>query len=1664
MARALAKIAYSSPGAVFLLAINQIEFYDNFSETFTECARYLTYLAYDVFNWTLLSSVGGGGKSRVQADGMLTSHWLQSLAVLISKVYKRYSVMSPVPMLQYVLDQLTRGNSVDLIVIEELVTTMAGIVSDTNFNDYQVEAMGGGELLQARIMLVLLDRRLESKSTAKRLMRTLAEPKLAGQLLVAIAQERENCAYKLPDKDAPAKLLGNLFDEVHRVLAQYLDFMRTTLPVAEFNALVPDVCSLITEYGVEPGIAFWISRASISAAMAEYDAAHRKAVAPKPSPTKERPEEEEEALKTTSSEVDGTQVFENQESFSEPTLEVEGEASTQSTNLTTSQVGNGGPEIEMQDADQPGPNPADPPSAQIPSSTKQNWHPIIKEIMDQLTEALPNDRWRDLSPWFYVTFWQTSLGELNVPQKAYEEERAKASKQADAVKIDRPDIRKDREKKVLSDLEKDIHKEHMEQLQACMTTRIRLGKEKNNWFSVQGNRWDEMNTALIEQCFFPRIRISSCDALYAFKMLKFLHSSGTQNFRTVMFLDQFFKEKRLENMFFLCSAKEAENLGRFLNELLADLGRWHANKSLYEIQAHGAKDKPSIRGFRIKNYSEDSSAGYMDHEDFRRVLFKWHGHLHRALKTCFTSGEYMHIRNAINILKAIVEHFPAINFIGNAQKECLQNLLKTEQKRPDLHLAAASLLGNVGRRESKWILPQAFHLVSLKTAESDLTPSHQTQTSNDHGSNGAASTRSSSAKVSTPQPDAQVSKPLNPTASTFEPSTNAAESKASTVGKPGEPESEDGEIEDSKMTDASGDANKAELTGSDGAKDSMAIPASNGGAKSLETPKKPDVQQSSVPAKEVGLKPTTPQPPPKQGKPSAPIERASSGTTNGQAPIPARPEVSRITSSPSVNGRLPHSLPDRPEGPPSRPGAPRMPDRLGDGQLRDVGRNQQPPHATANDIRNRMPDRDNARHPTGAQGMHRGSHMSHRDRIDQQAPPRQELDGRRGGPLRPDNRPRDVLQQQEGQYAGQRPGGESKPGVVDARENKMPPPSSNIPAHPDRAALIHGNQGPDRPLPNQSLDRYNEHPRREDYPASGRSSRGGSPTRLDDRRPLRNDHRQDLRQDDRSHGGDRRNVSGSSHPHPSRYDDGYAPAGPRTDRQGNFGPSGLGDRREWVKPPASVKAPIDPNHGRLNQDSSYSGSQSEQYGRLNPTSDAPSGPRMANGNPPPNRNMRNVSAPQPQVNSRPVQSSVQAIPPQSPTQDRSASKGPSSYRDPSRQDSSRHASWNRSDVGKDDVAAPSSAGEAQDTAGIHPDRLKALHGIGSPQTSPNPNSIQLQGSMGRPPPPARPQPPAVTVPKGPSNQQTPPSPAGPSPTANRGPPAGPSRSDRRFTAIQGVLQQNNAPNGLDRAGQGASIRGRGGRQDVNANPHSSSVNSVAVDPFPAVNQENDRVQQRKDKVDLFADRRSASGPSTPQRHTGDENGPMYERNGRRGTEGMRNGGGREPLRDHGREGLRGGGPPLRDSGDYPRDVDRHSNRHHHRSRSQSRDQGLHPASSTHRDDYDSRPPPARRDDGMGRDLRSRVGPAHTDDVMNSRDSGRRPPRSEVDREMRRGEARGPMGDPRDTSGDWSRGERDPRDMRERRDGGGSGRKRGRGNQDDAALMGGSAEKRPRRGI
>ena len=761
MARALAKVAYASPGIVFSVAIAQLESYENIVDAVVECARYFTYLAYDVLTWSLMSALGGTGRNRVQADGMLTSKWLAALSLFAGKVFKRYSVMNPTPIVQYVADQLRKGNSTDLIILEEMTKSMAGILSDANLNDAQVWAMAGRDLLQAQTILQLHDRRHESKITAKRLMKSLTDSRMAGQIIVSLAQERQTGIFRIEEQNAHPKLLGNLFDQLHRILTQYIELLRSNMSVKEFDKYVPGLSELVTTFGVEPSVAFWISRPSIAAAIADYDTKHGKRTSDAKKPSLK-------GLKEGAGKTDDGALPE--ETASDPAkiaVEDQMDVSAAAVNGDSDKENN---DLEMKDESDSTPADASPPLP-IVNTVQSPWHPVLQGLIEAVRPALPKETWQTLSQPFYVTFWQLSLPDMHVPLPSYNDEINRLKKKVLAISSDRSDIsilgtqRKDREKKALGELQDRLRDESGTCVQVYQQMRMRLQKEKEHWFVGLWGKWDALNVALIEHCFFPRIVLSPVDAMYTFKMLKYLHSSGTTNFRTMGVYDQFFREKRLTSMMFLCTAKEAECLGRFFNEILRDLSRWHAEKSTFEKEAFGPNK--NLPGFSKKMTNDKGIVSFYEYEEFRRVLLKWHRNLNGALKTCISSGEYMHIRNAINVLNNVHQHFPAVNWMGQSQLTSIGELSKSET-REDLKVAATSLIGALKRREKDWVLPQAFNLVGTSPLEPAQTDSDVAKTEGSSATNNGV--RSTSAKPSTPRPESEAPRALNPKAPDFQPS------------------------------------------------------------------------------------------------------------------------------------------------------------------------------------------------------------------------------------------------------------------------------------------------------------------------------------------------------------------------------------------------------------------------------------------------------------------------------------------------------------------------------------------------------------------------------------------------------------------------------------------------------------------------------------------------------------------------------------------------------------------------------------------------------------------------------------------------------------------------------------------------------------------------------
>lgn len=561
--------------------------------------------------------------------------------------------------------------------------------------------------------------------------------------------------YRESVADAPLKVLGNNLDKIHQVLIQYLDVLRANLPAKKFDEVIPELSVLISDFGMDASIAFTICRASIHQEMVASDAV-----------AKEKHEKDKEETKAMSRPESQDNAAGNEDvEMADPSKSATPAEADSTANHE---------DVEMKDSLQGGDGSTSHAAAPTatPATVDTPWHPILREVMSKVKGSLPENFEQSMSLSFYVSFWQLSLYDIFVPTSLYEEEQKRQKDHIQEINRDRSDIstegmkRKNRLREACNATFDKLAAEMKTHVSTYQATRNRLKKESVEWFrDFPASKIESLMDTILQECFLPRMLLSSVDALYAYKMLMLIHSTGTPGFRTVKFLDQFFREKQLTALIFHCTSREAENFGRFLSELLKELERWRSESSIYVKFAHGIKK--DLPGFARKFGKDKRPDGLIDYEDFRRVLYKWHTQLNAAFKACLSSSEYMHIRNAITILKTVRNHFPAVNWTGKAIMECIKGLQK--DSREDIKLAANAIMADLLRREKDWITPQAFRLVSVDMLDR-VTVRLLTKRQADPNQVAAKSaSRGGSAHPSTPQSTTTGAKSLNASAAEFKP-------------------------------------------------------------------------------------------------------------------------------------------------------------------------------------------------------------------------------------------------------------------------------------------------------------------------------------------------------------------------------------------------------------------------------------------------------------------------------------------------------------------------------------------------------------------------------------------------------------------------------------------------------------------------------------------------------------------------------------------------------------------------------------------------------------------------------------------------------------------------------------------------------------------------------
>lgn len=698
MARSLAKIAYSSPGVVFEVALGQIEAYNNLTEVVVECAKYFTDLGFDVLVWSLMVALGGKSRKRNNEEfALLPSKWLLALSTFSGKVFKKYGMINLSPVLRYVNDQLYRRNATDLVILKELIAQMAGVYPSTDYGNSAVIAMTGGEALRKYTLVRLLDKRHECVKTGKRLLQALTTNKLAAELLISIAQHRQLAAYNQADDDSNhGKLLSTVTDDAQAILSQYLDFLRSNLSVEDFDEQIPGIPELMTDFGLHPELAFMIGRLSV---------AYNKSRSPRSAANG--------VARTITPPLEIADAEGDVKMGGEESALANGDLGTPDVELSNGAVKEDTPMPDAKDDTRiRSTSASEPPQSPVPSSKN-----TVSDIIATIRSVLPERTFDTISPEFYVTFWTSALNDLAVPQSSYKDTctellqkeqelsttlTSRSAREKKAVEIERKNI---------SDTYDVIFLEMKKLVGGASLRKQRLLKDKSSWF-LSSAKGDDISDSFEMMCLLPRLKQSPVDAEYCFRMIRFLHDNGVPHFRTLSVYARLFFPQRLQHTIFTCTVREAENLGRFLRLVLTDLSRWHKDIAVYQKEALGSGSQ-NLPGF-AKSLENGKPKAFLEFDNFRSILFTWHKHLNSALRACFEDDEktndYMHIRNGLTILQNVIEVFPAVDFMGQGFIKQLEVIAGREKgDREDLALASNAVLVNVKMKAKNWIMVQAFH-------------------------------------------------------------------------------------------------------------------------------------------------------------------------------------------------------------------------------------------------------------------------------------------------------------------------------------------------------------------------------------------------------------------------------------------------------------------------------------------------------------------------------------------------------------------------------------------------------------------------------------------------------------------------------------------------------------------------------------------------------------------------------------------------------------------------------------------------------------------------------------------------------------------------------------------------------------------------------------------
>ncbi len=151
MARSLSMTTHCCPLISFNHILSSIEVFDNLIPFVVDALKYITDLSRDVMAYLLVVQLQKDSQKLKPGDTHY-SDWFSSMAKFIATFYRKYPTACLSGLLNFLVRGLCKGESLDLLVLRELLSKMGGCETMLDLSNTQLEGMSGGKALQAETM------------------------------------------------------------------------------------------------------------------------------------------------------------------------------------------------------------------------------------------------------------------------------------------------------------------------------------------------------------------------------------------------------------------------------------------------------------------------------------------------------------------------------------------------------------------------------------------------------------------------------------------------------------------------------------------------------------------------------------------------------------------------------------------------------------------------------------------------------------------------------------------------------------------------------------------------------------------------------------------------------------------------------------------------------------------------------------------------------------------------------------------------------------------------------------------------------------------------------------------------------------------------------------------------------------------------------------------------------------------------------------------------------------------------------------------------------------------------------------------------------------------------------------------------------------------------